>query len=352
MKRSIATCLILATCSGIAACTPAEQTFQPRLLGSQAIDGGEALLKGQSYFRRGEYALAIESFRRQVRFAPDAADGYNGIAACYDMMGRFDLSEKFYQMALARSPTDGRIYRNMARSLDMQGRKGEGQALLAEWDAIQSGKMVVAMVPEAAVAEPTATTAIASALPVVAVAPADLSNLPALPPSPSSSDMATSVPSVASPMVEPQKAVAAVRGTEIAAQPAMPAAAPVSLERPRPAAERSHAPLMLASAANPTSGLPIRLMNAAGQRGLAKRVQQHLAQSGIGQTQVGDADRRYRLSWVVYPVGQKDRALSVQKSLPFRARIVPEPRASRIVVLLGANAGVVQTASLSKPRRG
>ena len=119
--------------SGTAACSarfgPEVRKVSPAVLEAPA---GTAMVQGRALFARGEYALAIEEFRKVVREDPNSAAGYNALASAYDMIGRFDLASRNYELALAHAPDDGRIYRNMARSLRMQGREGEAEALLAD----------------------------------------------------------------------------------------------------------------------------------------------------------------------------------------------------------------------------
>ena len=54
----------------------------------------------------GNVALALEGFRKAVREDPTSVDALTGIAYCYDQMGRFDLSRRHYEMALALAPRD------------------------------------------------------------------------------------------------------------------------------------------------------------------------------------------------------------------------------------------------------
>lgn len=449
MNRLTASCILFAAYGGVVACSPNNKMVEIRPIQSNPVSEGVSALKGRELFSRGQYALAIESFRRVVREAPDAPEGYNGLAACYDMIGRFDVSEKYYQMALARAPMDGRIYRNMARSLDMQGRKGEGAALLAEWQAIEAGKMVVAAMPDAAPAAIAAkaaplTTAVAPSATVAAevVTPIESATVEAAPveaiSTPVTAEVVTptpvsvvapkvlaeavavsgavanaapiQIPTLLAPIGAPVIVAAPVQPvvpmkSAMAVKPAAPlkvaavqphylaalvapvkVAAPVKVvpvttatiakpaPTPTPVIVAALAPLRsIATKPSPQQpvkqvsrplakqvaiqavkqpGRPsIRLINAAGQTGLARWAQQQLALSGINQTQTANATRRYRLSWVVYPRGQRDRALAVQKSLPFPTRILQESRATRIVVVLGANARGMQTAAL-KTRRG
>lgn len=129
-KAVMAVALIIATtgCSstqkGVFSIRPVNQ--QPD---GQAQD---ALARGDLLFSRGEYALALDAFRRAVRNDPADAHGLNGVAISYAAMGRHDLAREFFELALARAPQDARITRNFARSLTAQGLKGEADALLAQ----------------------------------------------------------------------------------------------------------------------------------------------------------------------------------------------------------------------------
>lgn len=104
----------------------------------------DALARGDLLFSRGEYALALDAFRRAVRNDPTDAHGLNGVAISYAAMGRHDLAREFFELALSRAPQDARITRNFARSLSAQGLKGEADALLAQAGAASAGMPMAA----------------------------------------------------------------------------------------------------------------------------------------------------------------------------------------------------------------
>lgn len=301
---------------------------------------GSSLAKGRMLFARGEYGLAIEAFRLAVREAPDVPDGYNGLAAAYDMMGRFDLSGTYYEMALARSPSDGRIYRNMARSLKMQGRNGESEALLAEWDSLQ--KIDVADGPP----EQQAQAALVRSPPSVAPAVEAKTATPEQT-NPVSRSQAIVVNLADAAAVAPDKdlpkivqaahAIAPQALTSVPAVPSLPATnVTIALDMPKPAVAHAQA--------------AIRIMNADGRKGIARRMQGYLARSGIGNTQIGDSDRRFARSWLVYPRSAQAQALALRKQLPFATNVVIDNRANRVVLLLGRNAANYDVRSYRRGR--
>ncbi|WP_051132621.1 tetratricopeptide repeat protein [Sphingobium bisphenolivorans] len=124
----MAVALIAAT----AACSaPRTGVLSVKAVNDQPSGAGDALARGDVLFSRGEYALALDAFRKAVRQDANDAHGLNGVAISYAAMGRHDLAREYFELALARAPQDGRISRNFARSLEAQGLRSEAQALLA-----------------------------------------------------------------------------------------------------------------------------------------------------------------------------------------------------------------------------
>jgi len=141
-KAIVAVALIIATaaCSG-----PQKGVLSIRPVNQQAAGPAQdALARGDVLFSRGEYALALDAFRRAVRSDPTDAHGLNGVAISYAAMGRHDLAREFFELALSRAPEDQRIARNFARSLSAQGFNSEADALLAQAGAAPKGATVVA----------------------------------------------------------------------------------------------------------------------------------------------------------------------------------------------------------------
>ncbi|WP_242122806.1 tetratricopeptide repeat protein [Sphingobium sp. Sx8-8] len=128
---AIALAVALTACS-----TPQKGVLSIRSVDQQPAGlAQDALSRGDLLFSRGEYALALDAFRRAVRNDPNDAHGLNGVAISYAAMGRHDLAREFFELALSRAPQDARIARNFARSLSAQGLKSEADALLAQTGA-------------------------------------------------------------------------------------------------------------------------------------------------------------------------------------------------------------------------
>jgi hypothetical protein len=399
--RAIPAALLPLALAGCAMSRHSAERLQTQA-GVAIANNASSLERGRSMFRLGEYGLAIEAFRRAAREAPDDSSGYNGLAASYDMIGRFDLSRRNYELALAVAPDDARIYRNMARSLEMQGDREGALALRNEADRVAVLKPVPAKDQKTAETKP--------------IAVAELAAAPALPPPvfevPAAEEPAVSLsfPKISvedSKPVEKLVAAQSVQKTITLRQghrinlalesetvvygSSQPERAPLATGPDSQRLKlvrmdngemvvRSFTPLVRTemvrvagstptktvigrrvsialSAPVRTSVMPralgaIRIMNAGGRGGLAKRTQERLALLGWNRTQTGDSDRRFAKSWVVYPASQARRAMALKRQLPFETRALIEPRASSVVLLLGRNAAAYEARVAAIGRHG
>ena len=60
----------------------------------------EPLRLAMEHFNHGDYGLAQRYFRDAVEKAPRDATAWIGLAASYDRIGRFDLADRAYAMAI------------------------------------------------------------------------------------------------------------------------------------------------------------------------------------------------------------------------------------------------------------
>lgn len=75
----------------------------------------QRLEDGRRELRANRPASAITAFR-QASYHPDfAGPAYNGMAISYDMIGRFDLAQRFFAAAVEAAPEDARFARNLER---------------------------------------------------------------------------------------------------------------------------------------------------------------------------------------------------------------------------------------------
>lgn len=170
------------------------------------------IAEARAQFALGNVALALESFRKASREDPSSTDALAGMAACYDRMARFDLSRRYYEMALAIAPGDTQLLAALAGSMEQQGAREEAAAVRQE------------------IALRIAAAQVAGA-PAPATEPVELASLPAAAPAPAQAVAAlppTVVPTAAParpalarplPLPGPATQLGAVRAIEPAAVP-------------------------------------------------------------------------------------------------------------------------------------
>ena len=81
----------------------------------KSVEGASMLQRGRAQLDAGLDALAIESFRADIRFNPDQLDAYNGLAVAYGRMGRNDLAQRYFEIALAKDPMNAKVQSNIAK---------------------------------------------------------------------------------------------------------------------------------------------------------------------------------------------------------------------------------------------
>jgi LytR cell envelope-related transcriptional attenuator len=94
--------------------------------------GGGLIAEARAQLALGNAGLALETFRKAQREQPESADAFAGIAACYAVMGRYDLARTNYEFALAYAPTDPALLNALASSLDRLGESEQAAQVRGE----------------------------------------------------------------------------------------------------------------------------------------------------------------------------------------------------------------------------
>lgn len=117
----------LATCLASMGCTATPQLSIKPVQRGASSPTGDAYAEAKRQLEAGNMALAVDGFRRAVRQSPESVDALNGLAVAYDNLGRFDLSRRFYELALAADPDSAKVRHNMEVSRRMQGLSEQAQ---------------------------------------------------------------------------------------------------------------------------------------------------------------------------------------------------------------------------------
>jgi len=106
-----------------AGCTSANVDVRPVMgaAGQESVGDAATLLEqGKSEFAANRFGLAIRQFRMALNIDPHSTSAMNGLAACYDKLGRFDIAGHFYRSALTLAPNSTAILNNIGYSYYLQ----------------------------------------------------------------------------------------------------------------------------------------------------------------------------------------------------------------------------------------
>jgi Flp pilus assembly protein TadD len=81
----------------------------------------EALIEARAHFRNSDFGHAAAFYKRSVELAPGNAEGYFGLGASYDRLGRFDLSDRVYASLFNISGGTAQYYNNLGYSYLLRG---------------------------------------------------------------------------------------------------------------------------------------------------------------------------------------------------------------------------------------
>lgn len=84
---------------------------------SDAAEGyaREQIAAGRAALDAGNYGEAIAAFRNAQRFPAETASAHNGLGVAYAMIGRADLAERYFRLAVLAEPTNPAFATNLER---------------------------------------------------------------------------------------------------------------------------------------------------------------------------------------------------------------------------------------------
>lgn len=310
------------------------------------------IAEARAHLALGNVALALEGFRKAVREDPASVDGQAGIAQSYDRMGRFDLSRRHYEAALAMAPRDSALLALFASSLDAQGRVAEAASVRREIAALAAAE---AAVPSAEGSAPVEQAAAQGLAPPPMAAPVGPSVTIALPPlraadsgpAQAADDRSQALRvapvgqsvTIALPPPRPAPGAMPAKKAEIAGPTPRRAARLERLSLTEVALITSDGPRWTRPAARPqraAQSIDVRILNAARVDKLAARTRSYLSGYGWKSIVIGDAASVRARSLIVYPRGAQAAASRLSARLGFA--MAPRHDVRQLTVLLGRDA--------------
>lgn len=109
-----------------------DATETTAIAGMPTMPGAEELASGKNHFRQANYGLAEKHFRKAVELDAGNAEGWMGLAAAYDQLGRFDFADRAYGQALKLAGRKPQLVNNIGYSHLLRGDKAKARELLLE----------------------------------------------------------------------------------------------------------------------------------------------------------------------------------------------------------------------------
>jgi Flp pilus assembly protein TadD len=103
-----------------------------------------ALASARSHFRNSDFGYSAELYKKVVELSPKNPEGYVGLGASYDQLGRFDLSDRVYATLYKLTGGTTQYYNNLGYSYLLRGDTKSALANFRKANSIDPGNVVVA----------------------------------------------------------------------------------------------------------------------------------------------------------------------------------------------------------------
>lgn len=111
-------------------------------IGSYTTD--TALAEARGHFRNNNFGHSAAFYKRAVELSPKQPEGYIGLSASYDRLGRFDLSDRVYASLHALSGDTAQYYNNVGYSQMLRGNLAGAVKNFRKAESLDPGNRVVA----------------------------------------------------------------------------------------------------------------------------------------------------------------------------------------------------------------
>jgi len=141
------TALPLAGCSSL---MPGQSSFGDNKLAAADLPpvsdttADAALLDARAHFRNNDFGYSAAYYKQAVELAPKNAEGYVGLGASYDRLGRFDQSDRVYATLYAISGPTAQYYNNLGYSYMLRGSLTQALSNFRKAKALDPGNPVIA----------------------------------------------------------------------------------------------------------------------------------------------------------------------------------------------------------------
>ena len=103
-----------------------------------------ALREAKAHFRNSNFGYSAAFYKRAVELTPNNAEGYVGLSASYDRLGRFDLSDRVYASLYQMSGGTAQYFNNVGYSYLLRGSLSEALKSFRKAQKLEPDNLVVA----------------------------------------------------------------------------------------------------------------------------------------------------------------------------------------------------------------
>ncbi|MGV8833128.1 MAG: tetratricopeptide repeat protein [Devosia sp.] len=116
----------------------------PELTNAASYSADAALAEARSHFRNNDFGYSAALYKRLVELSPNDPQGYVGLSASYDRLGRFDLSDRVYASLYRISGGTAQYYNNVGYSYMLRGNVSAALASFRKASALDPNNVVIA----------------------------------------------------------------------------------------------------------------------------------------------------------------------------------------------------------------
>lgn len=91
------------------------------LTDADSYTADRALTEARNHFRNNDFGYSAALYKRVVELSPGNPEGYVGLGASYDRLGRFDLSDRVYASLYALTGDTAQYFNNVGYSYLLRG---------------------------------------------------------------------------------------------------------------------------------------------------------------------------------------------------------------------------------------
>ncbi len=104
----------------------------------------QALAAARDHFRMGDFGYSTALYKRYLQLAPNDPQGYIGLAASYDRLRRFDLSDRVYASWYRLTGGTAQYYNNLGYSYLLRGDTATALVNLRKASALDPQNVTIA----------------------------------------------------------------------------------------------------------------------------------------------------------------------------------------------------------------